>query len=244
MIAAELGKPRVSQRTMPLSVNYPVSISHTIQIELGTKLDVVPEVGSIADDALRFDYNLTQNGNIVTLRYQLKTFAGLVAVDKVQNHLAILDKAQEFAGLTISQPRYGIGTARRDAGLGSGAGLIAGLIVGVPVVFISVAAVRYRRRKRRLLDFQRRAPARLGTTRDTAMTVSSEAEIESALLKFKCDCGHNPYRTQSTSWERFIYDGDRFVGVRCLCEACRRNNDLYVRIKAPLSATTDLATVD
>ena len=57
----ELQKPRVSQRTMPLAISYPLSIRETIVVDLGPgySLPLTSEV--FADDALKFDYRYTKN---------------------------------------------------------------------------------------------------------------------------------------------------------------------------------------
>jgi hypothetical protein len=224
----ELSKPSVSQRTMPLSVSYPLSLEHYIEIDLATPFAISREDGSISNEALRFDYNYGTDGNLIRLKYSLKTYAGTVPLAKVAQHLLLLDRVYEHVGfeLTNGAPIVGFPARSTSSQLDTIFGVatlgLLGLVLGGYLI---------KRQLRKRGDQRLREPrsARPGTTPETAIRLSSNDAMENFLSSFECRCGQHPYRRETAPVkERFTYDGQRLIGVRLQCSECGTNNDIYL----------------
>ena len=227
-IYAEIGKPSVKQRSMPLKMRYPLSINQTIEINLSEGYNIDPDRGTISNDAVRFDYGFSTEGNDIKLEYSLKTFADSIPVGKVPQHLLVLDRIYNFVGFELTNEpgavvRY---PSKRSS---RGAGWTLSLIIVVPIiVIVSVFLIRGRLRSGTKSQFGKELKAKVGFAPETAIRVPNETDIDRALREFKCNCGQSPYKPESPPKpERFTYDGRRLLGIRLYCSACRRTSDLY-----------------
>jgi len=227
-VYAELRKPRVSQRSTPLEVEYPISIQQTILINLGPGFEFPVASDVLSDDALRFEYSYSKSGNQLSMYFSLKSFADSVPTAALANHLQLLDKAQSIAGFELSRGRSGV-LVRNES---SPSRLLFGttwVVVLIPVVFFVVWLVRRRdTRTTKRTPFAEQVKPRPGSSPETALRLSTTEQVESLLTTFSCRCGDHPYNPESPAKrERFTYDGQRLVGVRLVCPACRQANDIY-----------------
>jgi transglutaminase-like putative cysteine protease len=228
-IYAEVGKPEVSQRSMPLRMRFPLSITHTIEINLSEPYEIETDRGAVSGEALRFDYSYSTDGNLIKLEYALKTFADSVPIDKVQRHLLVLDRIRDYVGFELTNT-FGPATAfRRERSSSSDAGkVVAGLVPLVLIVGAFIFLWRRRRQEQRRTEFGVKLKAKEGATPETAIRFRSEDDLDLFLRDFKCDCQHHPYKPDlAPPSERFTYDGHRLIGIRLHCEHCLKNNDLY-----------------
>ncbi len=227
-IGAEATKPGVTQRSMPLRITYPLSISETIEINLSERYNITAERGTISNEAFRFDYDFSASGNNIKLEYSLKTLADSVPVDRIPQHLSVVDRIRNYVGFELTNgPGTAVGVPSVRA---SGAvGLVFSLIVVVPLILlVTVYLVRNRRRAGRKTRFATQVQAKPGFTPETAIRVAHETDIDSSLRYFQCTCGQSPYNPESPPQrERFTYDDQRLIGIRLHCTACGRNYDLY-----------------
>lgn len=227
-IAAEAGKPGITQRSMPLRISYPLSISETVEINLSERYDIAAERGTISNEAVRFDYDFSASGNNIKLEYSLKTMADSVRVDRIPQHLSVLDKIRNYVGFELN---VGPGTvAGFPTNRASGPiGLIFSLIIVVPlIVLVTVYIVRNRRKTGRKKRFATEVQPKPGFTPETAIRVAQETDIDSTLRYFQCTCGQSPYKPESPPQkERFTYDDQRLIGIRLHCASCSRDFDLY-----------------
>jgi len=227
-IYAELRKPRVSQRSAPLEVQYPLSIQQTILIDLGPGYDFPVGSDVLSDDALRFDYSYSKSGNQLSMYFSLKTFSDSVPTNALQTHFQILDKAQTLAGFELSRGRSGVVVASGNPP----SRLLLGftwLVILIPVVFFVLWIVRSRKSTVRRPQFVGQLTAQPGTSPETALRMSTKEKMESLLLNFTCRCGRHPYNPEAPAKrERFTYDGQRLVGIRLVCGACKQASDVYV----------------
>ena len=224
-IYAEIGQPNVKQRTMPLRMRYPVSIDQSVAIDLMERFDVSEEGGTIADEAMQFTYGFANQGNAIKLTYSFKTLADSVPVERVAKHLAVLDRIRNVIGFELTKGGS-VATFSRSNRKGDWLTLI---LVGIPLLaIVIVSLVRSGLKARKPKTFENALKVNPGFAPETALKVSSEADIEPALREFKCVCGSNPYQPDSPPLrERFSYDGNLLVSTRLHCAACLRNSDLY-----------------
>jgi transglutaminase-like putative cysteine protease len=237
----ELQKPHFSQRNSPLEVHYPLSINQTILIDLGPGFDFPDASDVLTDDALRFEYSYTKTGNQLSMYFSLKTFGDSVPVAKLQRHLEILDEAQNVVGYNLSRGRMALTTSRP----GPASGLmiaLTGLVLLVPLAGVGIWLIRRKGRKQRRTQFVKESQARPGMSPETAFRMSSAEQIEVFLCNYNCRCGAPIYNPeQPPKRERFMYDGQRLIGIRLQCPACRQTTDLYVNPLFENEGTTGLA---
>lgn len=235
-IWTELEKPSVSQRTMPLRVRYPLSIRETILVDLGPGYSLPLGADSFADDALRFDYRYMKNGDQLRMECALQTFTDSVPVEKVKQHLAVLDKAQQFVGFELAKSDMAVVSFNENGGPGRLNWLPAlALVVGVTGFFVVGVAgllfwlIRSRLRQSPAAKFAEKLKPTLGTSPEVALVVSSEEQLEAVLRHFACRCGHAPYDPSSPpTRDRVTFDGKRLVAINLMCKICRHMNNLYV----------------
>jgi hypothetical protein len=227
-IYTELGKPGISQRSMPLSIRSPLLINQIIEINLAETFSIREDGGTISDDALRFEYAFANDGQLIRLEYSLKTFADSVSPEKVQGHLLLVDKIQNLVGFELSgHSRVGLVTSGGSSTRALDA--VVGVLVLPVLGFLAVLAIRARVRKRKSELFVREIKARPGTSPETAISLIGEMEVDATVRNFKCGCGQRPYDPVSPPrHERFTYDGQRLVGIRLHCNSCGLNHDLYL----------------
>lgn len=231
-IYSEVGKPDVAQRSMPLRVRYPLSISQTIEINLAQPYRVAADRGTFADEAMQFEYSYSGDGNHIKLEYTLKTLADSVTPELVPKHLLVLDRIREYAGFELSNglpaievyPRTSRSTARL-------ADALAGLVLVFILLMVAILLIRRRLKRGSRTQFSEKLTAKAGATPETAIRLAGERDLDSWLRNFKCDCQHHPYRADSPPpRERFTYDGRRLVGIRLHCARCLKNTDLYLDV--------------
>jgi len=231
-IYVELDKRGLSQRTMPLKVKFPLQVDQTILINLGTGYDFPSGTEELSDNAMQFEARAFKSGNQFVLHCSLKTFADSVAVNKIQDHLRLLDEARGMSGFELAQasagPRF---NARSMVPLL--AFLVFVLLGGVYVV-IRLLRDNSRGRAKNFAEKQKVNP---GATAETALPITSNDQLESLIRHFPCRCGANAYNpVQPPTQERFSYDGEKLVGVRFVCGACGQTSDLYFRFQSDQTA--------
>jgi hypothetical protein len=229
-IYAELQKPRVSQRSSPLEVHYPISIKQTVLINIGNGFDFPVGNDVLANDALRFEYRFARNGSQLRMDASLRTFTDVVPLEKLSEHLALLDKAQEFVGFELTRSA----TLRRGVAIESQPRLpvwTLWFLLVPPLVLLIVWLIRRRSSRHRLTDFAHPVQPLPGASPETALRVSTADQVESTLINFNCRCGHRPYDPGSPAQrERFTYDGQRLLGIQIPCSSCKQTNDLYINV--------------
>ena len=232
-IRSEIDKPDVAQRSMPLKMRYPLSIIQTIEINLSESYQVTPDRGTFSDDAVRFEYAYSVEGNVIKLEYSLKTFADSIPVENVQRHLLVLDRIRDYVGFELTKgsgPVMGYSSEGSTPSARASDALV-GLVVLLILVGLAIFVIYRRFKRRRPTQFGAGLKAKLGSTPETAIQLTGQGDIDSVLCNFKCDCDHHPYKPESPPpRERFSYDGRSLVGVRLHCERCLRNSDLYVDV--------------
>ena len=227
-IYAEIGKPGVKQRSMPLRMRYPLSIDQIIEIDLSESYNISADRGTISNDAVRFDYQFSDQGSDIKLEYSLKTFADSIPVEKVPQHLLALDRIYNVVGFELTNGTATVVGYRRQ-GSSRTTELIGLLIVAIPlVVIVAIVLIRGSLTGPRRSKVAKELKAKTGFAPEIAIRVANEAAIDAVLREFQCSCGQNPYQADSPPQpERFTYDGKLLIGIRLHCSGCLRNIDLY-----------------
>jgi transglutaminase-like putative cysteine protease len=237
----ELQKPRVSQRTSPLEIQYPLAITQTILIDVGAGFDFPTSSDVLTDDTMRFEYSYSKSGNQLSMHFSLKTFADSVALEKLPRHFEILDEAQTVVGYELNRGR-GVAVATSSRPPSSVMVALTGAIVLIPIVALIIFLMRGRTRKRRHIQFVKDREAQPGTSPEAAYRMSSEEQVESLLRGYTCRCGTQIYDSeQPPKRDRFSYDGQRLLGIRLQCPSCKQTSDLYVNPLFENEGTTGLA---
>ena len=231
-IYVELDKRGLSQRTMPLRVRFPLQVDQTILVNLGSGYDFPSGEEVFSDDAMHFEARASKNGNHFALHCSLKTFADSVAVDKIQNHLRLLGEARQISGFDLAQasarPRF---SARSTVPLLLFLGFV---LLGGGYVVIRLVRENSNGRAKSFAERQKVNP---GATAETALSITSNDQLESLIRQFACRCGATAYNpAQPPTQERFSYDGEKLVGVRFVCGACGQTSDLYLRFQGEPTA--------
>ena len=79
---ADLPRPGISQRSMPLALRHPIFVTQTIQIESLEIDDPTPRAEVIANDSFRFESNYQPSEDAVRVTYSLQTFSDSIAAPK------------------------------------------------------------------------------------------------------------------------------------------------------------------
>jgi transglutaminase-like putative cysteine protease len=223
-IGEELIKPDVSRRTMPLRVAHPTNVEQLIEIQLPHRQAIEPGTETVEDDALRFTAAVTATGNVVKLRYTLRTKQDAVAAKDVARHLALIDEARDLAGYQLKQgPAAPTTNFSRllDA-------LFALSLLGVAVLVLYGWLKRRRSAARAFSAAGARSfrPATPGAQPETAIRLKTETEINRYVADISCrSCGR---RTCAPAGQQgLIYDDQRLVVVQLECDSCRHNQDMY-----------------
>ena len=228
-IYEETKKPNVTQRTMPMRIRFPVSIDHTIEVDFSERYDVSPDSGTISNNVVRFDYDISSRGSKIRLHYSFKTFGDSIPVEQIPQHLLVLDRINYAGGFELSSGTGVFGytrtTTNRIGAIVVGVVLIAGLLLIGCVAFILT-----RLKPKTTTRFAETLKAKVGFAPESAISVRHEADIDPALRAFRCSCGQAPYRPEDPPQaDRFTYDGQRLIGIRLKCLGCRRISDLYFK---------------
>ncbi len=229
-----LSKPDRSRRTSPLAVTFPYNVEQLTEIRLPRRLWVSTGDESVEDDALRFTARTEADGNVVRVRYALVTKRDAVPVEKVEKHLATLDKALNVSNyeLRSGQP-IGIGPGPPSF-ISPALGVFYLLLLGGVGTFGLYAWLRRRRYARlaRVYAVSRRLP---GALPETAINLGAESDIGSYVAGFECPgCGRRACGVASR--QGLVYDDQRLVVVHVKCDGCRATQDFYFNLAAEVTS--------
>jgi transglutaminase-like putative cysteine protease len=228
-VARQLYRPRVAQTSTPIAVPHPTLIKQKIVVDLGSDFDFPLDQNSYANDTLRFDYQFSREDNKLVMEFTIQTFAEYVSAERAQEHLAMVDEIQRVAGFDLGRTSSGFGSSR--SGSSSLFQWIGWLIFLPMIVLFFVWLIRRMVAKRRVSEFVEKLKIAPGSSPETALQYATPGQLESALVSFTCRCGGHPYDPVSPpKRERFSYDGQRLIGIRFQCAACKQSTDLYVNV--------------
>lgn len=100
-VTSRLDGPAVVRRSAPLSINHPQFVRHDIEVHLPEDYAIEDMDFETGDDALRFRARGRYVGNVLKLRYELRTLADHVPADRTDAHLDTLARIHENASYSI-----------------------------------------------------------------------------------------------------------------------------------------------
>jgi hypothetical protein len=220
-IDEDLGKPGVSKRSMPLAVSFPARVNQIIEAHLPEPFPIQKDSRIISSDAVRYEYQYSSTGNMIRLKYQLRTLSDHIPADKVARHLDTVDRIRGTLG-------YEIWTSGRRADFSISSLIPITLVLGPFLLFGVFKAVQSTRARHRQTSFRQRTQVGIGDTPETAIPLRDNGEIARGLAAFKCGCGIS-YSTggEPPQTESAVFDGRRLTVIRLNCGRCNRFKDVY-----------------
>lgn len=230
-VLAQVKRPRIARRTMPLAVEHPVHLLHRVRFEMTEPLAVQgPSLGQVDGPASHFeyDYRLEEGGRRMLLDYRYRSLADAVQPAQLAAHLKALDETKAHLGFQVSRPSGG----RDSHSFTEWWPFFVGMLgVGGFFLFLGsnprarLAELRARRRKR---DFSRKFEQVPGESPAHAIPVASEAEVLAGVARLRCECGSSgaagasPPRT-----EEFVLGDQRLMLAKWTCAKCGRDRRAY-----------------
>lgn len=222
LIWSEVRKPKVSRRSMPLEVAYPLHIRQRIEVEMPEAADAERESFSFRDSAIAFEHTADRSGKRLVLDYSLRTERDHVEAKDMPRHLATLDSIQDNLSYEVPQhpSRSGLDTRNRLMVLGSAASLGA----------VGFLVVRFTTRRRQAIRRAQFAP-RPGEGPATALDVPDAQAMRRHFGSQPCRCGSRfDGDPQSLREEQLAYDGGRVTVLSTRCQFCHATRDMYFKV--------------
>ena len=110
-IVSKVQKPRTIHRTMPLAVNYPANVIHTIEVALPNAWNVLPTNIVVASKFMEFSFRRTYANCVLRLTYQFDTLSDSVPAEQTAEYLQALDRMDHVLNTHIFTPVLGLETS-------------------------------------------------------------------------------------------------------------------------------------
>ena len=112
-----LGKPRVTRRTMPLALPYPLSVRQITRVDLPERWRITDESQAVEDEAVRYRYAVRlEGGRALTLDRRLETLGDHVEVAHLGKYLAALEEIDKSIGFSLERAEPAVEGSGADAG--------------------------------------------------------------------------------------------------------------------------------
>lgn len=226
-IDAALRVPDTVVRTMPLAFDHPLRVEERVRFVFPEALPVEPSSDVVESPAFRYEMHADRSGNVVTIRYSLRSLTDAVAPADVPSHLTRVAQVRRSIGLDVDRPAVAAAPESLLASTvgGSASRWFWGTFAMVTFVGVCcVIAIPRATRRRARSSARSHALFAPGEAPASAIVAANENSVLRAAAEFRCDCG-----------KEFLYDGDiqraRYderdlviVTGRC---ACGRERVLY-----------------
>ncbi|MGH9825923.1 MAG: DUF3857 domain-containing transglutaminase family protein, partial [Blastocatellia bacterium] len=213
-ISEELNRPRITQRTMPLGVSYPVYIEQTIEVRVPDIPEIASASGTISDDAVHFEYKVGVSGKAAQIKFVYRTVRDSVDVGGVAGHLETLDSIRHALNRHVAR-----GDGSASAEMSDGEALLLLAILATPFLIVgAVVVIKRRQSSHRLRAFAQGKEVRNGDGPERPISIPAAADLPGKLRSLRCRCGSG-YRPEEdgSSQERLVYDGRRLIAVTLKC---------------------------
>jgi hypothetical protein len=228
-LAGHLGDPSIKLRRMAYRLDFPLDVTHTTIVRLPSHPDIEATTTDLADEHLRFAFNVRTDGNDLVIRYDLRALADAVPPEKAQRFFSTLDEIKQRAWFVLhrdnlQRPGFWGWTER----IGGVAGYV---ILGLVVLAIAVAFVRELFRGKRRRSFKKNGRFAQGEAAATAIEVDSEEEATAQVPRLKCECGARYRAPDPTQSQRVAYDGRSLLLLEARCSACERHRRVFFSVR-------------
>ena len=226
VISNEIQKPSISRRSMPLAVHHPVFYKQTTEIRLPARRGWPARSGTIADEAVRFDYKYSVTDRSIALDYSFRTLDDSIPAERVAKHLDTLEQIRKAMWFQVDQSARAV----REPAVAISAVVIGFVVLGIPAVIIIVVVVVASRASKRQASAFRNVRRKPGESPETAIEIGADDPLNTHLEDLRCACGSALFDPASPPHqEGFAFDGRRLIAVRLSCGSCSRQRDMYFR---------------
>ena len=220
MIRTELSKPKITQRSQPLALYYPLHVAHTIEVHLPPNFSLRSDSETITDEAIKLDYSANFSKNILTLDYRLKTLKNHVPVGKVTGYLKKIDEIWATTGYQVQRNRN---SSLSDENVFVGLGILA-VLASIPVLGLFGWLIF--KTKKKLVTTP------VGTSVTTPISLLPLVTIPQYLQNYRCRCRHLFLQPEQPLKEEIVrYDGKELISVQLHCANCGHQQILYFERK-------------
>jgi hypothetical protein len=223
-IEEELDTPRISRRTMPLAVSFPVHVAQHIEVRLGRDPGVFDREGVVDDGITRFSYKVGSDGSALVADFTLRTLSDNVAPNLVKAHLESLDKIRKNLEVELDE---------NGASVAAATWVWLAVLLGLVALPLGIGLFKLRGQTRpdplAETEPQVTAPPQPepGLRPETAVPLA-RTELGNHVANLRCACGSR-YAADAIDVESqtITFDGRRMVVVGLACSSCGQARDLY-----------------
>jgi transglutaminase-like putative cysteine protease len=219
-IDGRLKGPRITRRSMPYAVEFPVNIRTKVLVRFPAAPEIDPETLDLGDDHLHFHLQVGTRGQELSVVYELQSLEDSVAPEKAPRFFQIQDEIRRRAGYNLHAP----GPATVGSWLKTPGGVVSLILVSlVPLAGVMFAA----RSRRRFLTRSRFAP---GESPATAIEVVSVDDLRARVEELRCSCGSRYRRESAESTDSLRYDGRALEVWAAACGGCPQRRSIYFAV--------------
>jgi transglutaminase-like putative cysteine protease len=225
-VGDELRRPATASRSMPLQLNHPIHLEHTLTIDLPEPLELEPQRELVVSPGFSLGSRSELHGRRVTLSYDYRSLDSSLPASEAQRHFEAVDRAERALGYRVDLSWRVPGSGRSNGGSGVAwvaIGLIAMTAAGLGG--FGLRAVRRRRRAQAFGPPRGLAPGELPAR--PLLSGPDGVALAAHLASRACACGVRG-RLTPTERHNVTYDAKSMAVVTCHCGACGKEQALYV----------------
>jgi transglutaminase-like putative cysteine protease len=233
-IEEELDTPRISRRTMPLAVSFPVHVAQRIEVRLGRDPGVDEDTSTTSDGVTQFSYKCTVDGSALVLEYTLRTLRDNVPPTQVATHLASLETIRKALEFEIDE---------QSTEVAVGTWLWLSIMACFVLAPIGIGLITMRKKPapdpllepigagpiRRTHEARSVEPTRTesGLRPDAAIPLA-HADVGRHVSSLACACGRRySHDAVGGDAQSLTFDGRKMIVVDVSCPSCGSSRDMY-----------------
>ena len=218
----------------PVRLTYPFDAEQQIEIRTPLPLNVMATDGSVANEAMQFDFRRAREGRTIKLSYRLRTLRSYISAKDTSRLAADIERIEDAANFRLSNQAIALNALTSPVGLG-GLIFLGSMLLSLPLVaFVAYKIWQARRASQVPREIETRVSIPLpGSAPANPLRVPDEAVLTGRLAASRCECGGSyPLPPASAKRETVIYDGKRLLLVQMNCDVCGSGRDVYFELSA------------